>query len=115
MIDTRKKIKKEIFRQLYQYKSQAIEVKSQVNIDSQVGALVTACTAEKIHTLLIKIFKLLWANHSKKTIMDNMSRFFKLVKLHLNQLKRLKQTNVKLIQAFFTDAARIVYSEMRRY
>ena len=115
MIDTRKKIKKEIFRQLYQYKSQAIEVKSQVNIDTKIGALVTACTAEKIHTLLIKIFKEVWGNADKKIIMDMMGRFFKLVKLHLNQLRKLKQTNVKLIKAFFTDAARIVYSEMRRY
>jgi len=115
MVKTNNKIKKEIFRQLYLYKDQAIEVKNRVNIDTHIGAKTTASTAEKLSILLIKVFKLVWAKNCKKIIMDMMGRFFKMVSLHLKQLKKLKQTNVKIIKDYFTDAARIVYCEMGKY
>ena len=113
MLDSRKKIKKEIFRQLYEYKWVATEIKEHSNLETELGKKMSATTSEKIHITLIKIFKALWGvNCDKKFVMDNMPRYFKMVKLHLNQLRKLKQKNIEEIKAFFTDAAKIIYSEM---
>jgi len=113
MLDTRKKIKKEIFRQLYEYKWVATEMKEHSCLETELGKKMSATTSEKIHILLIKIFKAVWGN-DKKFVMDNMPRFFKMVKLHLNQLRKLKQRNINEVKDFFKDASRIIYSEMGR-
>jgi hypothetical protein len=109
----RKKIKREVFRQLYEYKWVATDIKEHSDIDTELGNKMTATTSEKIHLLLISIFKALWGvDCDKKFIMNNMGRLFKMIKLHLRQLKKLKQQNIQEVEAFFKDAARIVYSEM---
>lgn len=111
----RNKIKREVFRQLYEYKWVATEIKESSNLETELGKKMTATTSEKIHILLISIFKTLWGvNCDKKFIMDSMNRFFKMVKLHLKQLKKLKQRNIQEVKDFFKDAARIVYCEMAR-
>tara|TARA_R110000824_G_scaffold316410_1_gene503630 strand:- start:115 stop:459 length:345 start_codon:yes stop_codon:yes gene_type:complete len=114
MLDSRKKIKKEIFRQLYEYKWVATEIKEHSNLETELGKKMSATTSEKIHILLIKIFKAVWDN-DKKFVMDNMPRYFKMVKLHLNQLRKLKQTNINEVKDFFKDASRIIYSEIGKY
>tara|TARA_R110001592_G_scaffold272141_1_gene538711 strand:+ start:371 stop:721 length:351 start_codon:yes stop_codon:yes gene_type:complete len=111
----RRKIKNEVLNQLYEYKWVATEIKNSSNLETELGKKVSACTSEKIHILLINIFKALWGvNCDKKLIINNMSRYFRLVKLHLKQLKLLKQRNINEVKAFFKDAARIVYTEMAR-
>jgi hypothetical protein len=113
MLDSRKKIKKEIFRQLYEYKWVATEIKEHSNLETELGKKMSATTSENIHILLIKIFKALWGvNCDKKFVMDNMPRYFKMVKLHLFQLRKLKQTNINEVKDFFKDASRIIYSEI---
>jgi len=115
MDKARKKIKNEVFRQLYEYKWNATEIKERSNLDCELGKKISAATSEKIHILLINIFKALWGvNCDKKYIMNNMGRYFKMVKLHLFQLKKLKQKNIQQVKDFFKDAARIVYCEMGR-
>jgi hypothetical protein len=111
MLVTKNKIKKEVFRQLYIYKWNATEIKEHSCLETELGIKMSATTSEKIHILLIKIFKAVWGN-DKKFVMDNMPIFFKMVKLHLNQLRKLKQRNINHIKEFFKDAARIIYSEM---
>jgi len=115
MDKARKKIKNEVFKQLYEYKWVATEIKEKSNLETELGKKMSATTSEKIHILLINIFKALWGvNCDKKYIMNNMGRFFKMVKLHLKQLKKLKQRNIEEVKDFFKDAARIVYCELAR-
>ena len=111
MLNTKNKLKKEIFRQLYEYKWVATELKEHSCLETELGIKMSATTSEKIHILLIKIFKAVWAN-DKKFVMNNMPRYFKMVKLHLNQLRKLKQHNINDVKEFFKDASRIIYSEI---
>lgn len=111
MLNTKNKLKKEIFRQLYEYKWVATELKEHSCLETELGIKMSATTSEKIHILLIKIFKAVWAN-DKKFVMNNMPRYFKMVKLHLNQLRKLKQRNINDVKEFFKDASRIIYSEI---
>ena len=73
MLDTRKKIKKEIFRQLYEYKWVATEMKEHSCLETELGKKMSATTSEKIHKLLIKIFKAVWGNDKKFVMETNRS------------------------------------------
>jgi len=109
------KIKNEVFKQLYEYKWVATEIKEKSNLETELGKKMSATTSEKIHITLINIFKALWGvNCDKKYVMDTMPRYFKMVKLHLFQLRKLKQKNIEEVKDFFKDAARIIYLEMGR-
>ena len=59
MDKARKKIKNEVFKQLYEYKWNATEIKERSNLETELGKKMSATTSEKIHILLINIFKAL--------------------------------------------------------
>tara|TARA_R110000765_G_scaffold62590_2_gene121363 strand:- start:6 stop:353 length:348 start_codon:yes stop_codon:yes gene_type:complete len=107
----RKALKREVFNQLYEYKWTATEIKQNSCLETELGIKMSATTSEKIHIFLIKIFKELW-NGNKKFVMDSMPRYFKMLNIHLNQLRKLKQSNIDEVQEFFKDAARIIYTEL---
>lgn len=88
----------------------AIKLKNSCSYDDKViGVKLTALTREKIFRLLIDIFKSIHYNHIDKFKQDLIT-VNKKIRLHIYQLKKLDENNVKENMTYFTDILKVLYS-----
>ena len=104
-----------IFKQnCYEELDKARELKEDCNYSDSFGIKITCTTREKIFRTAIIIMKYI-KDHQFERITKLMPLFVKRVKLHINQLKKLKcsgvfKTNHKNNQNYFKNLIRFFYT-----
>ncbi len=86
----------------------AILLKNEFSFDDfEIGMKLTALTREKIFRSLINIFKLV-RHYNFQEAEKELLLVSKRIKLHLYQMKKLYQSNIKENKEYFTDVIKVL-------
>jgi hypothetical protein len=88
----------------------AKEINEEVDLDENLGLKITSLVRVKICGLFIQTLKNI-NNNKLDGVLKNISRLTKMVKIHLTQLKKLKERNYDITKSYLTDGIKVLYQQ----
>jgi len=90
-------------QKMYEEKELAVKLKNSCSYDDDViGVKITALTREKIFNLFIEIFKCIRYKKNDE-VKELLLKVFKKIRLHIYQMKKLKQDNLEENKVYFKN------------
>ena len=94
---------------LYDELDTAKEERKELNFDTEFDILMVTTTRIHIYQELIIIFKLLKKKTNKQEALQRTSSLTKKIKIHFNQLRKLKTESYKDNVTYFTYVLKVIY------